>query len=71
MNKVSMRKRNFHGDCEIKCHECGKVVREATKTIRLDMPYCGGCGKRIDDAVQRYCGHCGEELDWNLQEDKA
>ena len=70
MIKVKMVKRHFHGKPEIGCPECGKIVQEATKAITLEMPYCGSCGKRIEDAAHQYCGHCGEELDWELG-DKA
>lgn len=65
MAKIKMCKRNIYGNQEIKCHECGNITQQAGKTIRLDMPYCGSCGKRIDDAVQNYCGHCGDKLDWD------
>jgi len=64
MARVRMIKRNIYGKSEIKCRECGKIVQEAEKILRLNMPYCGSCDKRIEDATQAYCGHCGEKLDW-------
>ena len=64
MAKVKMIKRLFKGKGTIVCPECGETVQDATNDILIFVPYCGHCGKRIEDAVQDYCGHCGKILDW-------
>jgi predicted amidophosphoribosyltransferase len=66
MNKIKMAKRYIHGNPEIRCPSCVKIVQEETKAITLQMPYCGSCGKRIEDAGHKYCGCCGDTLDWDL-----
>lgn len=62
--KVLMFKRQFKGKPEIVCRECGKIAQQATPVTELEVPYCGACRKRIDDASQNYCGHCGQKLIW-------
>ena len=64
MAKVKMIKRLFKGKEAIICHECSKIVKEATDDILIFVPYCGDCGKRIEDAAHNFCGNCGEQLDW-------
>lgn len=61
---VKMIKRLFKGTEPIKCPDCGKIAQEATNDLMIHMPYCGSCGKRIEDASQNYCGHCGKVLYW-------
>lgn len=61
---VKMIKRTLHGEPSIIC-KCGEVVKNGLKTITLSMPYCGHCGKRIDDAGQSFCGWCGKGIDWH------
>lgn len=60
---VVMRKRQLPGKYTT-CPGCG-VTQELDKPIALKMPYCGGCGKSIDDAGHDFCGWCGTKIDWH------
>lgn len=53
-----MKDRTIGGYKYINCPECEHEIR-TEKPIRLDLPYCGECGKAIEDPNQNYCGWCG------------
>jgi len=65
MIKVKIVERYLKEKPEIVCSKCGDIVRSAAPMVKIKVPYCGNCGKRIEDAEQKYCGYCGQELDWD------
>lgn len=42
------------------CSDCGSENTFVfTSQERVDMPYCGNCGKIVYDICQKYCCYCG------------
>ncbi len=69
-SKVNMRTRHIPAGKTI-FDKLGNVVDGGfmafTKHIVIKMPYCGACGKSIDDAGHKFCGWCGVSIDWNRE----
>jgi transcription elongation factor Elf1 len=62
MNQIVLKKRTVGGYKYSKCEEC-KHEKMIEKPIQLDLPYCGSCGKSVEDANQKFCGWCGIQFE--------
>lgn len=60
MNIVWIR-RHFGGYRYHNCSNCGHEDM-IQKPIEISLPYCGDCGKAIEDASHNYCGWCGSRI---------
>lgn len=65
MAKVKLVPRTFGEIPAIVCPECKRVLREKVSKTIIRMPYCGKCGRRIEDAAHNFCGNCGEKVEWD------
>jgi transcription elongation factor Elf1 len=58
---ITVKSRNISGKY-FTCPEC-KVETQIQKPLTLNSPYCGACGKSIEDAAHKFCGWCGVGLE--------
>lgn len=67
---VKMVKRRIQAGRTI-FNQMGEVIPGAyqafTKHVEVHLPYCGQCGKVIDDIGQKYCGWCGVRINTDVQ----
>jgi Zn ribbon nucleic-acid-binding protein len=61
-SKIILRKRHIGGYKYRNCPDC-KTEIETEHPIRIEMPYCGSCGKSVEDISHKYCGWCGSEFE--------
>lgn len=62
MAEMIYKSRSLGGHRYKTCPNCHHEI-ETEHPIRLDMPYCGDCGKIVLDANQQYCCWCGERFE--------
>lgn len=67
--KIKWAERTFkeNGLC---CKSCGEEVVKTVPEFKLKMPYCGDCGKSIENIGHKYCGWCGAKITDYNEEDK-
>ncbi len=60
--KIAHIQRYFGNYRYVNCPDC-KTEIQTSKPIVLKLPYCGNCGKCVEDAAHKYCGWCGCKFD--------
>lgn len=58
MPRIVMKERHDGGYEYSTCSEC-RHVQTIKKPSHVKLPYCGECGKAVEDQEQKYCGWCG------------